>query len=87
MTMSLVMGMTPPQKTTNQLRRTQRQGVSCAAGCPMKTMTETTAGTPMTEPIVMTAPPVTMALEMMAATGAAAMVMSAHVLRSSAVGS
>jgi hypothetical protein len=44
-------------------------------------------GTPTMEPIVKTAPPVTMALEMMAATGAVATVMSAHVLRSSAVGS
>jgi hypothetical protein len=48
---------------------------------------ETTVGTPMMELIVMTTPPVTTALEMMAATGAAVMVMSAQVLRSSAVGS
>jgi hypothetical protein len=53
----------------------------------MKTTIETTAGTPMTEPIVMMAPPVMTALEMMAVTGAAATVMSPQVLRSSAVGS
>jgi hypothetical protein len=40
----------------------------------MKMTTEMTAGTPTMEPIVMTA------LEMMAATGAAAMVMSEQVL-------
>jgi hypothetical protein len=56
-------------------------------GHPMKTTTETTAGTPTMEPIVMTAPPVTTVLEMMAATGEAATVMAAQVLRSSAVGS
>jgi hypothetical protein len=50
-------------------------------------MKMTMAGTPTTEPIVMTAPPVTTALEMMAATGAAAMVMSAQVLQSSVIGS
>jgi hypothetical protein len=49
----------------------------------MKMIMETTVGTPMMEPIVMTAPPVTMALEMMAA----AMAMSTQVLRSSALGS
>jgi hypothetical protein len=89
-TTSLGMGMTPPwkrRKTTSQLKRIRRQGVSCASGRLMKTTTETMAGTPMTEPIVMTAPPVMMALEMMAVMGAATMVMSAQVLRSSAVGS
>jgi hypothetical protein len=49
--------------------------------------TEMTAGTPTTEPIVMMAPPMTTALEMMAATGAAVMAMSAQVLRSNVVGS
>jgi hypothetical protein len=85
---SLGIGMTPPQKrrkTTSRLRRTRRQGVSCTPGCLTK-MT-TTMGTLMTEPIVMTAPPVTTPLEMMAATGAAATAMSAQVLQSSAVGS
>jgi hypothetical protein len=53
----------------------------------MKTTTEMTVGTSTTEPIVMMAPLVTTALEMMAATGAAVTVMSAQVLRSSAVGS
>jgi hypothetical protein len=80
-TTSLGMGTTPPQKRrkmTSRLRRTRRQGVSCAPGHPTKTTTE---------PIVMTTPPVMTALEMMAATGAAVMVMSAEVLRSSAVGS
>jgi hypothetical protein len=47
----------------------------------MKTTMETTVGTPMTKPIVTTV------LEMMAATGAAATVMLAQVLRSSVVGS
>jgi hypothetical protein len=87
--MSLGMGMTPPQKrrkTTSRLRRTRRQGVSCTPGHLMKTTT-TTVETLMTEPIVMMAPPVTMPLEMVAATGAAAMAMSAQVLQSSAVGS
>jgi hypothetical protein len=51
----------------------------------MKMTTETTAGTPTMEPIVMTAPPVTTALEMMAATGAAATAMSAQVLSSAVV--
>jgi hypothetical protein len=84
--MSLGMGTPPPQKTTmmSQLRRTRRQGVSCEPGRPTRT---TTVGTPMMEPIVMMAPPVTMALEMMAATRAAVTTMSAQVLRSSAVGS
>jgi hypothetical protein len=62
-------------------------GSSCMPGHPTKTTTETTAGTPTMEPIVMTAPPVTTVLEMMVATGEAAMVMSAQVLRSSVVGS
>jgi hypothetical protein len=86
MTTSLGMGTTPPQKrrkTMSRLRRTRRQGVSCAPGHP----TKTTVGTPTMEPIVMTAPPVTTALEMMAATGAAATAMSALVLQSSIVGS
>jgi hypothetical protein len=48
---------------------------------------KTTTGTPMMEPIVMMAPPVRTALEVMAVMGAAVMVMSAQVLRSSAVGS
>jgi hypothetical protein len=48
---------------------------------------ETMVGTPMMEPIVMTAPPVRMALEMMATMGAAVTAMSAQVLLSSAVGS
>jgi hypothetical protein len=90
MTMSLGMGTTPPRKRRkkmSRLRRTRRQGVSCTPGHPTKTTMEMTAGTPMTEPIVMTAPPVTTALEMMAAMGAAAMAMSAQVLRSSVVGS
>jgi hypothetical protein len=91
-TTSLGMGMTPPQKrrkTTSQPRRTRWQGVSCAPGRPtkMKTMMETTAGTSMMEPIVMTALPVTTALEMMAATGAAATAMLVQVIRSSVVGS
>jgi hypothetical protein len=84
--MSLGMGTTPPQerrKTTSQLRRTRRQGVSCAPGRPMKM----TAGTATTVLIVMMAPPVTTVLEMMVATGAAATVMSVQVLRSSTVGS
>jgi hypothetical protein len=87
--MSLGMGTPPPQKTTmmSQLRRTRRQGVSCEPGRLTRTTTETTVGTPMMEPIVMMAPPVTMALEMMAATRAAVTMMSAQVLRSSAVGS
>jgi hypothetical protein len=75
------------RKTTSRLRRTRRQGVSCTPGHPTKTMTEMTAGTPTMEPIVMTALPVTMALEMMAATGAAVTAISAQVLRSSVVGS
>jgi hypothetical protein len=90
MTMSLGMGTTPPQerrKTMSRLRRTRRQGVSCAPGHLTKMTTETTAGTPMTESIVMTAPPVMTALEMRAVTGAAATAMSAQVLRSSVVGS
>jgi hypothetical protein len=90
MTMSLGMGTTPPRKRRkkmSRLRRTRQQGVSCTPGHPTKTMMEMTAGTLMTEPIVMTAPPVTTALEMMAAMGAAAMAMSAQVLRSSVVGS
>jgi hypothetical protein len=60
-------GMTPPRKTTtmSRLRRTRWQGVSYAPGRPMRT----TTGTLMMEPIVMTVPPVMMALEMMAATG------------------
>jgi hypothetical protein len=57
------------------------------SGHPTKTTMETTVGTPMTEPIVMMAPPVTTALEMMAVMGAAATVMSAQVLRSSAIDS
>jgi hypothetical protein len=83
--MSLGMGTTPRKrrKTTSRLRRTRRQGVSCAPGRP----TKTTAGTLTTEPIVMTTPPVMTALEMMVATGAAATVMSAQVFRSSVVGS
>jgi hypothetical protein len=88
--MSLGMGTTPPRKrrkTTSQLRRTRRQGVSYVPGRPMKMTMETMAGTPTTEPIVMTVPPVMTALEMMAATGAAATAMSAQVLRSSVVGS
>jgi hypothetical protein len=56
-------------------------------GHPMKTTTETTAETLTTESIVMIAPLVMTALEMMAATGEVAMAMSAQVLRSSAVGS
>jgi hypothetical protein len=56
-------------------------------GRPTKMTTETTVGTPMTEPIVMMAPPVTTVLEMVAVTGAASTVMSAQVLRSSVVGS
>jgi hypothetical protein len=83
---SLGMGMTPPRKrrkTMSRLRRTRLQRVSCAPGHP----TKTTAETSTTEPIVMIAPPVTTALEMMAATGAAAMAMSTQVLRSSIVGS
>jgi hypothetical protein len=82
MTMSLGMGTTLPRKMmmTSQLRRTQRQGVSCAPGRPMKMTTEMMAGTPMTEPIVMTTLPVTTVLEMMAATGAAVTVMLAQVL-------
>jgi hypothetical protein len=87
MTMSLGMGTTPPRerkKMTSRLRRTRRQGVSCAPGHLTKM---TTAGTPMTESIVMTAPPVMMALEMSTVTGAAATAMSAQVLRSSVVGS
>jgi hypothetical protein len=83
MTMSLGMR----RKTTSRLRRTRWQGVSCVPRRLTKMMTEMTVGTPMMEPIVMMAPPVTTALEMMAATGAAATVMSAQVLRSSAVGS
>jgi hypothetical protein len=47
----------------------------------------TTVGTLTMEPIVMMAPPVTTALEMMAATGAAVMAMSSQVLWSSDVGS
>jgi hypothetical protein len=63
---SLGMGTTHPQKrrkTMSRLRRTRRQGVSCMPGHPTKMMTETTAGTPTTESIVMTAPLVTTALE------------------------
>jgi hypothetical protein len=89
-TMSLGMGTTPPRKrrkTMSRLKRTRRQGVSCAPGHPMKMMMEATAGTQTMEPIVMTAFPVMTALEMMAATGAAATTMSAQVLRSSVVGS
>jgi hypothetical protein len=71
----------------SRLRRTRRQGVSCVPDRSMKTMMETMAGTPTPEPIVMTAPPVTTTLEMMAETGAAAMAMSAQVLQSRAVGS
>jgi hypothetical protein len=56
-------------------------------GRPTKMTTETTVGTPMMEPIVMMAPPVMTALEMMAATGEAATAMSTQVLRSSVVGS
>jgi hypothetical protein len=41
---------------------------------------EMTTGTPMTEPIVMMAPPVTTALEMMAAMGAVATTMLVQVL-------
>jgi hypothetical protein len=87
-TTSLQMGTTPPRKrrkTTSRLRRTQRQGVSYVPGRPTKMMMEKTAGTLTMEPIVMTAPPVTTALEMMAATGAAVMAMLAQVLRSSVV--
>jgi hypothetical protein len=90
MTTSLGMGMTPPRKRRkmmSRLRRTRRQGVSCVPGRPTKTMTKTTARTPMMEPVVMMALPVMTALEMMGATGAAAMAMLAQVLRSSAVGS
>jgi hypothetical protein len=90
MTMSLEMGTTPPRerrKTMSRLRRTQQQGVSYALGRLMKTTMETTARTLTMEPIVMMAPPVMTVLEMMAVTGAAVMVMSAQVLRSSAVGS
>jgi hypothetical protein len=86
MMMSLGMGTTPPRerrKMTSGLRRTRRQGVSYVPGHP----TKTTAGTPTTEPIVMMAPPVTTALEKMAATGAAAMVMSTQIFRSSTIGS
>jgi hypothetical protein len=53
----------------------------------MKMVTETTVGTRTIESIVMTAPPVTTALEMMAATGVAVMAMSAQVLQPSDVGS
>jgi hypothetical protein len=56
-------------------------------GHPMKMVTETTVGTRTIESIVMTAPPVTTALEMMAATGVAVMAMSAQVLQPSDVGS
>jgi hypothetical protein len=72
---------------TSLLRRTRRQRVSCAPGHLTKTAMEMTAGTPTMEPIVMMAPPVMTALEMMAVTGAVAMVMLAQVLRSSVVGS
>jgi hypothetical protein len=58
-----------------------------AVNNPTKMTTETTAGTSTTEPIVMMTLPVMTVLEMMAATGAAATMMSAQVLRSSAVGS
>jgi hypothetical protein len=72
---NLGMGTTPQKTTTmSRLRRTRRQGVSCAPGCPTRTTTETMAGTPMMETIVMTA------LEMMASTGAVATSMSAQVL-------
>jgi hypothetical protein len=92
MTMCHREGMTPPRKrrmTMSQPRRTRRQGVSCVPGRLMKMMTETTAGTPMTEPTVMTAPPVMTVLEMMAATAAAAMTMATSVrfLQSSAIDS
>jgi hypothetical protein len=83
-------GYDPPQKrwkTTSRLRRTRRQGVSCAPGRPTKMMMEMTVGTPMMELIVMMALSVTTALEMMAVTGATAMAMSVQVLRSSVVGS
>jgi hypothetical protein len=56
------------------------------AGRLAKMMMETTVGTPTMELIVMMALPVMMALEMMVATGATTMVMSAQVLRSSAIG-
>jgi hypothetical protein len=46
----------------------------------MKMMMGTMVGTPTMEPIVMMALPVTTTLEMMAAMGAAATVMSAQVL-------
>jgi hypothetical protein len=46
----------------------------------MKTTMEMTTGTLTTEPIVMMAPPVTTASEMIAATGAAATAMSVQVL-------
>jgi hypothetical protein len=52
-------GTTPPRKrrtTMSQLRRTRRQGVSYAPGCLTKTMMETTAGTPTTEPTATMAP-------------------------------
>jgi hypothetical protein len=83
-------GYDPPRKRwkmMSRLRRTRRQGVSCAPGRPMKTMMETTVGTPTMELIVMMALSVMTALEMMAVTGATAMAMSVQVLRSSAVDS
>jgi hypothetical protein len=56
------------------------------AGRLAKMMMETAVGTPTMEPIVMMALLVMTTLEMMATTGATTMVMSAQVLRSSAIG-
>jgi hypothetical protein len=63
------------------------QGVSYASGHLTKTTMETTAGTPMTEPMAMMSPLVMTVPKMTAATVAAAMMMvtSARFLQSSAI--
>jgi hypothetical protein len=80
-------GTTPPRKRRmmmSRLRRTQRQGVSCALGRLTKTMMEMTAGTPTMEPTETMAPLVMM---VMAAMAVAAMIMptSVRFLQSSVV--
>jgi hypothetical protein len=85
-------GTTPPWKRrrmTSRPRRTRRQGVSCAPGCLMKTMTETTVGTLMTEPTVMMAPLVMTVPETTAVTATVSMMMAMSVwfLQSNAVDS
>jgi hypothetical protein len=71
----------------SRTRRTRQLGVSCAPGHLMKTMVETTAGTPTMEPTATMAPLVMTVPETMVVTATVVMMMAtlARFLQSSTV--